>query len=192
MEKKLRVDRIHYIQIVNSDRGRSLHDHHLLYAASHVHGQPTSPLYVRLGQAVVAKRQLFPLHLDYDALGIVVAESARQLVVIHGRVVGVLAPEERHLGGIADGELVLPASVGPLDEVRAVGSQQQFQQKLPQLRLVLSRAVWRKRGRVGIQLLEERCDTSRGLDGVFLSHAMQVDLQQFFKTTESICHIIIL
>ena len=66
-----------------------------------------------------------------DVLVVVVAQTARQLLVVHLRLVLADAPAARHL--VRVGQLELPIIARPRDEVLAVLVRQLLEQELPQL-----------------------------------------------------------
>lgn len=84
----------------------------------------------------VLEREPPPGDLAHDPSAVVVAQAPGQLLVVHAGIVGALAPEERHFVRAVD--LELEVVVGPLDEVRVGGDEQQLQKELPQLEL----AAW--------------------------------------------------
>lgn len=66
-----------------------------------------------------------------DVLVVVIAQAARQLLVVHFGLVLAYAPPARHL--VRVGELELPAVARPRDEALARLVREQLEQELPQL-----------------------------------------------------------
>ena len=106
-------------------------------------GLPALRLYVRFlcvreghaEQGLGATHELvdvaFARHFLHDALLVVVAQGAAQLVVVHGGPVLLYAPAARYL--LRVDELELHAAARPRDERRALRLIQQRHQELPEL-----------------------------------------------------------
>ena len=107
---------------------------------------------IELGEAVKVEfvGVAFAVHFRHDILVVVVAESARQLVVVHVGLALALAPLALHLVRVDELEFAvgaLPADYGRVGRVR-----QELEQELPQLDLAGARLAEARR-RVGEQVV---------------------------------------
>ena len=87
--------------------------------------------HVFLHIACESEGQLLPWHLVHDALGVVVPKATAELVIVHLRLVLLLAPQTSDLIGLEDAELVLVSS--PVNHLAVSGRKEKVQQELPQL-----------------------------------------------------------
>ena len=79
----------------------------------------------------ILERQFLPRNFVHNSLRVIVAQTTRQLVIVHAWLVLAGTPQLGYLLREQDAELV-PVS-GPVNEVVLVGRDEEIQQKLPQL-----------------------------------------------------------
>ena len=103
--------------------------------------------YVFLHITSESEGEFLPGHFVHDSLGVIVTKASTQLVVVHLRLVFLLAPQTSNLIWLEDTKLILVT--GPVHHLTVAGRQQEVQEKLPELNNTSSHRNYRKENNRG-------------------------------------------